>query len=121
MQSVPTSSEPDYSTIPDSAWTLFEVDGNIRRYRCQINDTQTVIKTETVDDDVLIRANQDELFDSHTRRFGEGRVVGRIPMNVLLDPATQIIEKLQEGDKDHLKWWLNRGENRIWRNFRGDL
>lgn len=116
-----TNSKPDYSSIPDDAWTLFEVDGNVHRYKCRLNDTQTVIKTVTVGDETLIKANQDEFFESKGRSFGEGRVVARIPMNVLLDPSKQIVQKLQEGDRDHLRWFLNSEDARKWRNFRGDL
>jgi hypothetical protein len=47
--------------------------------------------------------------------------VARIPLNVLYDPKTQIIEKLQQGDKDHMKWFLNSEKARPWRNFRGRI
>lgn len=115
-----TSSE-DFSTIPDGAWTLVEAEPHFRRYACKIDDTRTVFKTEYLGNDELIKQNQDDLFDSQTKRFGDGRVVARIPLNVLYDPKTQIIEKLQQGDKDHVKWFLNRPENKMWRSFRGNI
>ncbi|MBX9455856.1 MAG: hypothetical protein KL863_07425 [Rhizobium sp.] len=111
----------DFSSIPDDAWTLYQVDGPYRRYICHLDDQRSVIKTEMVEDDTLIRANQDELFESRMSRFGEGKVVARVPMNVFLDPATEIVEKLQEGDKDHIKWFLNSEQARPWRNFRGEV
>lgn len=116
-----TTSKEDFSTIPDGAWTLVEVDSHFRRYACRIDDTRTVYKTEFLGNDELIQSNQDELFESQTKRFGDGRVVARIPLNVLYDPQTQIMEKLQQGDKDHMKWFLNSEQARPWRNFRGRI
>jgi hypothetical protein len=45
--------------------------------------------------------------------------VGRIPLNLLF--ANGISDKMREGDKDHLKWWLNRDENQPFRTRSGKL
>lgn len=116
-----TRSSEDFSTIPDSAWTLYEVDEHHRRYICHIDDTRSVVKTEYVANDELIADNQQRFNDSYGKRFGDGRVVASIPLNVLYDPKTQIIEKLQQGDKDHMKWFLNSEAARPWRTFRGNI
>lgn len=111
----------DFSTIPDSAWTLYEIDGPYRRYICHLDDKRSVIKTELIANDELIKQNQDDLFESQTKRFGDGKVVARIPLNVLYDPKTQLIEKLQQGDKDHMRWFLNSDHAKPWRSFRGKV
>lgn len=121
LQIAMTISSEDFSTIPDGAWTLVEIEPHFRRYACQIDDTRTVYKTEFLGNDELIQSNQDELFESQTKRFGDMTKVASIPLNVLYDPKTQIMEKLKQGDKDHMKWWLNRGDNRMWRTFRGRI
>ncbi len=117
---MPTKSE-DFSTIPDGAWTLFEQDETTRRYFCKIDDKRTVVKTEFIEDDGLIELNKHEFEESLTRRFGDMPKVMSIPLNVFYDPKTQIVEKLQQGDKDHLKWVANRDEYRHWRTFRGRI
>lgn len=45
--------------------------------------------------------------------------VGRIPLNVLF--GGDIAAKMREGDKDHLKWWLEREENQPFRTRSGKL
>lgn len=116
-----THSSEDFGTIPDSAWTLFEVDDNQRRYFCKIDDTRTVVKTEYLGNDELIEANQQAVHDSYGKRFGDMPKVASIPMNVFYDPKTQLVEKLQQGDKDHMKWFLNSEAARPWRTFRGNI
>ena len=44
--------------------------------------------------------------------------VGRIPLNKLF---SEVAPKMREGDKDHLKWWLNRPENQPFRTREGKL
>lgn len=44
--------------------------------------------------------------------------VGRIPLNKLF---SELAPKMREGDKDHLKWWLNRDENQPFRTKSGNL
>lgn len=117
---MPTNSE-DFSTIPDGAWTLFEQDETTRRYFCKIDDKRTVVKTEFIADERLVALNKHEFEESLTKRFGDNPKVASVPLNVFYDPKTQIVEKLQQGDKDHIKWFLNRDENRMWRSFRGKI
>lgn len=105
--------------IPDDAWSLIQVTDTYRRYMCKIDDQRTAFKTEYLGDEEIIKQNQEEYNDSFGKRFGDGRVVARIPLNVLYSPEHQIIEKQQAGDKDHLRWWLNSEAARPYRNFRG--
>lgn len=107
--------------IPDDAWTLYQVTDTYRRYMCKIDDHRTAFKTEYLGEDEILALNKQEFDDSHGKRFGDGRVVARIPLNVLYNPANQIIEKQIEGDRDHLKWWLNSEAARPYRNFRGKV
>lgn len=112
----------DPSKIPDSAWKLIEVTPLYRRYQCVLDDYGSyVIKTDYVENDKLIDQNKELHNDSYGQRFGDGKVVARIPMNVLYDPRNQIIEKMQQGDDDHLKWVLNSDKFRPFRTFRGHI
>lgn len=107
--------------IPDDAWTLYEVTDTYRRYMCKIDDHRTAFKTEYLGDEEIVKQNQEEFNDSFGKRFGDGRVVARIPLNVLYSPEHQIIQKQIEGDRDHLKWWLNSDAARPYRSFRGKV
>ena len=69
-----------------------------------------------VGEDTLLKMNADAFNDSQGRRFGYGKVVARIPLNVFFQ---QFPKRLQDGDADFTKWWLNQERNRVWRTFRG--
>lgn len=110
----------DPSKIPDSAWELYETTPHYRRYSCVVDDHGSVaFKTEYIADDKLISDNQQHFNDSYGRRFGDGRVVARIPLNVLFSQQSEISRRIKEGDDDHLKWWLNAERARPYRTFRG--
>lgn len=110
----------DPSTI-HGEWEVFEVTPDYRRARIWLDPerTQCIVRTEHLASDELIAANQQSLHESQGQRFGDGKIVGRIPMNVLFAPENQIAAKLKEGDKDHLRWFLNSEKARPWRTFRG--
>ena len=111
----------DLARAPDDAWTLHEVTPDYRRYRINFDDGSYAQKTEYLGNDELIRANQEDFHDSIGRRWGEGKVVARVPLNILYSPKYQIAEKLREGDRDHMKWWLNSEQARPYRNWKGNI
>jgi hypothetical protein len=112
----------DPKRIPDSAWELIEITPEYRRYRCVIDDNGSyALKTEFIGEERLIADNQELLNDSYGKRFGDGRVVARIPLNVLYSEQSEIAKKMREGDEDHLRWWLNHEQARPFRTFRGHI
>ena len=116
--------DPSRINIPDDAWELVEVTEDFVRHRAPLeryaNGTVVYVQRTTPRGiDAMIEDNRQAFNDSETKRFGDGQIVGRIPLNVLYDPKTQLAEKLREGDKDHMKWWLNSDEARPYRRFRG--
>lgn len=114
------SAKLDPSTIPDSAWELVEITPLYRRYICVIDEHGSYAqKTEYIENDKLIDQNKELHADSYGKRFGDGQVVARIPLNVLYGQKSEIMKRMREGDDDHLKWWLNREEARPFRTFRG--
>lgn len=120
------SIEPGSIHVSDDAWELVEITPDFIRHRAAIDrapngDVTYVYKTEPRGLTELLDSNRQSFDDSHGKRFGDGRIIGRIPLNVLFDPSTQIAEKLREGDKDHLKWWLNSQDARPFRTFRGKV
>lgn len=116
----PMSSLPDPSRIPDHLWEPDGVssDGARRHYVYWIDKAKGVgfRKTENLVENELLALNRERLNDSHGQRFGDGKVVASIPLNVFYrDFAT----RLKEGDSDFVKWWLNSDQNRPYRTFRG--
>lgn len=111
----------DPKDIHGGDWELMEVTPDYRRWRMWISDTQYIMKTEYLEDDLLVKHNQHLLNESYGKRFGEMALVGRVPLNVLYGSKSEISKKMKEGDEDHLKWWLNSEQARPFRTFRGRI
>jgi hypothetical protein len=116
-----SSDQEKLKNIPDDAWRLFEETDTYRRYICQVADGCWATKTEHLGSDEILKLNAEEHADSYGKTFGDGRVVARIPLNVFYSPEHQIVQKQIEGDRDHMKWWLNSEAGRPYRNFRGKI
>ena len=75
-------------------------------------------KTENVVEEQLLKFNKESLDMSQGQRFGDGKVVASIPLNIFYrDHAPRI----KQGDDDFMKWWLNNDQNRPYRTFRGKV
>lgn len=119
-----TSQSDMLARLPESAWTAFEVtDDYVRSYAIvDINGTAVrAERTQYLADELLQEANKEEYKDSETKRWGDGRIVARVPLNVLFDPVRQLAEKMREGDRDHLPWWLDSEDALPFRNFKGRI
>lgn len=102
-------------------WTLLRETSSHRYWIAMLPDGKQVIKTEFLADDQLVEDNKRLYNESEGKKWGDGQVVGRIPLNVLYSSQHQIMEKLKEGDRDHLKWWLNSEAARPYRTFKGKI
>ena len=112
---------PDPRDIHGGDWEVFEVTPHYRRSRLWISDDQYIMRTEFLADEELVEQNRQAFNDSHGKRFGDGKIVARVPLNMLYGSKTEIAKKLREGDSDHLRWWLNRDDAKPFRTFRGRL
>lgn len=107
--------------LPDSAWTPFEASDDYVRSYAMIDlagNQVRVERTQYLADDLLQRANTQERNESDGRRWGDGKVVARVPLNKWF---AELRDKVKEGDRDHMSWWLNKEENRPFRTFRGKV
>lgn len=111
----------DPRNVESGDWELFEVTPEYRRSRLWISDTQYIVRTEFLGDDELIESNKQDFNDSEGKRWGDGQVAARIPLNVLFSSKSQLAEKAKEGDRDHLRWWLNSDAARPYRTFKGRI
>lgn len=110
---------PDFGSIPDSAWELLTETPTHRVWIYHLDETRSVTKTEYLYSEELFHGNQFLRNETDGERWGDNPLVARIPLNVLFSSQHQIMEKAREGDRDHMKWWLNRPENEIYRTKRG--
>lgn len=112
----------DLSRIPDDQWEFegISADGTARTFIHWLDRENGIFarKKENLVERDLVDLNQEQYNESLTKRFGDGQSVARIPLNVFY---RDFPKHLKEGDKDFTKWWLNREENRPYRNFRGKI
>lgn len=120
--------------VQNCKWTLVEQGDGFRRYEGHGTHPVSgvpivVMKTEFIEEDNLVKLNTEERNSRDSKRWSAGSGserggnvpmvrVGRIPLNVFF---SQLANKKTEGDKDHLKWWLNRPENAPFRTKSGKL
>lgn len=81
------------------------------------NGDSWILRTETPIDD-LIEANKAEFNESAGKRFGDGKVVARIPLNLFFD---KLAEPMKQRDKHYISRFLNDGDNAVFRTFKGNV
>lgn len=74
-----------------------------------------VVKTETPVDD-LLADNKAEFNNSLGQRFGDGKVVARLPMNLFYE---KLAEPIKQRDRKFIKRFLNDADNAAFRTFKG--
>ena len=115
-------------------WTFQGLDGDYRVYIGKGTHPVTgvemlVQKREPVIEGALVALNAERRNNLSGRRWSSGMGsdkggnmplihVGSIPLNKLY---ADLVPKMREGDKDHLRWWLGRDENKPFRTRDGAL
>lgn len=116
------TSLPDPSRIPDDQWEFegYSQDGMRRHYVYWVDKANGTgfRKTENAIEAEILESNRQRFNDSHGQRFGDGKVVASIPLNVFY---RDFASRLKEGDTDFMRWWLNSEQNRPYRTFRGKV
>lgn len=88
-----------------------------------------VMKTEYLADEDLQSLNTEERLSRDAKPWSAGSGsekggnvpmvrVGRIPLNKFF---SELAPKIKEGDKDHMRWFLNRPENQPFRTKSGKV
>mgnify|MGYP007122509218 CR=1 FL=1 len=119
---MPSPYDEAMARLPESAWTLFERTEDYDRSFAVLTvggEHKPVYRTQYRADEMLQKANTQEYNDSEGKRWGDGKVVARLPLNVIFDGKNQLAEKIREGDRDHMKYWLNSEAARPFRTFKG--
>ncbi len=114
--------------LPDSAWVEVErtQDYVVSAAEVEVKGRKiTLQRRQFLGEEELIKVNK-HLFETSSsfakRDAGAmGTPVAQIPLSMLYSPKTGIIDNLKKGNRDHLKWWLNRPENQPFRTQKGNL
>lgn len=104
----------------DGDWRFFDEDptAGIRRWVLDMGNGQTVMRTEYLETDNLLDANAEVLNASTGQRWGEGKLVARIPMHIW---AREILPARQQRDEKYIKKWLNDFDHSKFRTFSGKV
>lgn len=84
---------------------------------CENEDGTILWHTETVVEQ-LVEENRAAFNDSEGKRWGDGKVIASIDLPTYFD---KIVPAKQNGDDAYIKRWLNDGDNRSYRTFKGTI
>ncbi len=104
-------------------WTLFSSYPAASTYTfvADVGDALIQYKVQ-LDTEPLFDANREDETDSLGKRFGDGRVVARVPEHLLwANEGGNLGEAFAEGDRKHVKKILNDSDFRKFRSFRGAM
>jgi hypothetical protein len=106
--------------IPESQWEVesYSADGFRRTDIAWVDRERGLAVRRTVNlaEDPLLEANKALFNDSDGKRWGDGQVAARIPLNVFFQ---DVAPRLKEGDHDFTKWWINNPNHLPYRTFKG--
>lgn len=112
--------QADPARIPDDQWEYegTSSDGLRVHYIHWVDREKGIAfrKTENLAESALLEQNRQSFDESQSKRFGDGKVIARVPLNVFY---RDFAKRLKEGDDDFVKHWLNSDQNRPYRTFRG--
>lgn len=112
------------AALPESAWKVVEVTDTHITSEATV-DIGTIRRRQLIGDDELLEWNK-HCFET-SGRFSQreagaiGTPVANVPLSMIYSPQTNIAKKLREGDRDHLRWWLNSENARPFRTHKGKL
>jgi hypothetical protein len=106
-------------TIKDGDFTLLDYDyqTGVSKWVRYEPDGSTTIRTDTPVQHIL-DANTEDLNNSTGQRWGDGKRVASVPMDVY---ERYLMEARKQGDKAFVKRFLNDSDNAKFRTFGGRI
>lgn len=101
------------------AWVLVEDTPDYRRYELDMPDGQTILRTEHKNTEALLSQNLEIAKDNAGKRWGDGQIVARIPMNLYYSMG--LAEASRQRDTAYIKKILEDPSNRALRTFEGKI
>lgn len=115
------------AALPESAWTVVEVtDTHIVSEAWLDGEGKTKIQRRQLIGDEELQAINKHLYET-SGRFSErsagaiGTPVANIPLSLLYSDQTEIAKRIRQGDREHLRWFLNSEAARPFRTHKGKL
>lgn len=107
------------AVIRDGDWRLYDYDYQTGRSQWIMHnpDGSFTMRTD-YPVDKLIEQNRMELNESNGKRWGDGRRVASIPLNIYHE---QLAEASHQQDDQYLSKWLNDSDHRAFRTFEGKV
>ena len=104
----------------EGGWSLFDYDFETGRsvWASRDSNGNEVFRIDYPVENV-IKANEESYADGLNQRWGEGRRVASIPLNVMYDEKLGLDEAFNVGDEKYINKWLNDGDNAAFRTFPG--
>jgi hypothetical protein len=102
----------------DGEWQLIKETPFERVWLQAIDATHYVCKRETLAHSAIAESNAATLKATEGQKFGEGRLVARVPLDIW---HKHLAEATAQGDHKFKAKWLNSSENAHWRTFKGNL
>nr|WP_321482333.1 hypothetical protein [uncultured Cohaesibacter sp.] len=104
--------------IKDGDWELVKWDGSTGRTVWRYCDGRATHYRTDYPVQSILDANAGHLNDSQNQRFGDGKRVASIPLNLFYE---QLHEAQLQGDGEYISRWLNDPDHRGFRTFRGHI
>lgn len=101
------------------AWVLVEETPSFRRYELDMGDGRVILRTEHLQTDALLAGNAMDRSANAGKRWGEGQVIGRLPLNLYY--ASGLAEAMRQGDMAWVRRFWNDGDNARFRTFEGQV
>lgn len=128
MNEIKLSEQPN---IPESAWKFVGRNEFQDIWEAEVtlpNGLKGIVRRKTyTEGPLLLKINEEMRKESAGRRYTAGLgsdkggnmpmvQTASIPLQIYF---SEIAPRRREGDRDHLRWWLNRVENQQWRTNTG--
>jgi hypothetical protein len=101
------------------AWRLVDDNESYRRWELDLGD-RLVIKTEHKNTGQLLEDNDRVLKENEGKRWGDGQVIGSVPMNVYFGPSG-LSEANKQRDLPYQRKWWDNPDHAKFRKFKGTI
>lgn len=101
--------DADFSAddLPDGAVLKWDPVTGIRVRKVNIDATSYALVTEQLLTQAFKDAAHDDRMDSAGTSWGDGRIIGRLPLNILHDENIGLMDAIRNYDDDYLTKFLN--------------
>lgn len=104
--------------INDGQWMLVSHDVKTGRTVWKCYDGAKIHFRTDYPVTAVIEDNKHYMNESQGQRFGDGKRVASIPLNIFYD---RLVEAQKQGDKKYIRRWLNDSDNKAFRTFEGNV